>query len=300
MDAKCKTCDVELKQDYVHGEYFCELCGEVYNNVFKQDRPDNISSNFQKEGYTSINVKNIDYQGKHFDLKRRREISNMRLWQNRVKSNTVKERNLIFAQIEADRIVTHFNLSEMFKNKVVEIYKTLSSENLTQGKSIPGLMSALVYIVAIFFEIPYTLDEIAEVSKVKKRRITKLYRLIIKHINLEIKLPGVINFIPRYIGFLDVTDRQSQKKIETTAYELLEHLKYKAETGKGPLATTCALLYISCKLQNTPLDVKKFISNTKITNITLNNKLKYVLEALLESEDTKDLHIKLQAIFNEL
>jgi transcription initiation factor TFIIB len=295
----CDRCKIKPIRDQERGEYFCPRCGKIIESQIYDlgiQSKSYISQNVTRASVsnpnpfyshlisTSIDLKNRDTYGKSIGMKSKLNTNLLRIWQKRLRVTNIQDKNLISAILEVQRLGNCFNLSDYIKQESTNMYKQLGSKNISKGKSVFGLISAITYILCIKNKIPITLQEINRVSKVKKRRITKLYRLIIKQLGVKLELPTIKNYVNKYITYINFNSSLEIGKFRDQCVEIIDYYSNKLETGKGPLTITCALIYILAKLNDMDFDLKVFISKVNITRITFKLKVKSLLE-LIEKDN---------------
>jgi transcription initiation factor TFIIB len=193
--------------DNVTGERFCGKCGYVLSEMLQDSGPEWRS--FSKDGGTDptrtgaptslamhdrglstiINPINRDASGKPLTSAMKSTIERLRTWDSRSKVNASTDRNLRQALSELTRLKDKLSLSDSIIEKSAYIYRKALEKRLVRGRSISALIAASLYAACRETETPRTLKDVADAGNLKKKDISKCYRLL--HKELELKMPVV-------------------------------------------------------------------------------------------------------------
>jgi transcription initiation factor TFIIB len=137
------------------------------------------------------------------------------------------------------------------------------------------MIAASLYAACRDIEIPRTLNDIAEASNIKRKEISRCYRLL--HKELELKMPVVdpIQCVARISSKLDITEKTKRFAIKI----LKETQKRKESAGKDPMGLAAAALYSSCVkngMSVTQLDISRA---SGVTEVTIRNRYKALKDA---------------------
>jgi transcription initiation factor TFIIB len=217
-----------------------------------------------------------DARGRQIAAHRRAEIHRMRKWQRRTRQNSSVERNLAIALAEADRLTSQMRLPVTLNNAAAILYRRILSQNLVRGRTIEGIIGAVLYIVCRKFRIPITLKEIAGHSHLNKKTMGRCYRFIMKEFRIEIPVVSPKDFVPRFAKGLDLSIRVEQKAIE-----ILEAARKKLiVSGKAPSGLAAAALYIASIIEGHPTTQREISEVAKITEVTIRNRYKELADEL--------------------
>jgi transcription initiation factor TFIIB len=224
---------------------------------------------------TIINPANKDAAGKPLSASMKSTITRLRTWDSRSQSQASENRNLRQALTELDRLKDKLALSSNVLEKAAYIYRKALDKKLVRGRSISGLIAASLYAACRDIEIPRTLNDIAEASNVKRKEISRCYRLL--HKELELKMPVVdsVQCIARISSELKITEKTKRFAIKI----LKETQKRKESAGKDPMGLAAAALYSSCVkngMSVTQLDISRA---SGVTEVTIRNRYKALKDA---------------------
>ena len=184
---KCPECgSSRLARD--SAEVACIECGYVLEMNFADQGPEWRAFNIEQhekrartgapETYTihdkglstKIDWRNYDIYGKTFSSRQKAQFYRLRKWQNRIRVSNAVERNLTFALTEISKIANSLSLPKSVFETASVIYRKAAKERLVRGRSIHGICAASVYIACRQCRSVRTLEEIANVLKISRKR----------------------------------------------------------------------------------------------------------------------------------
>ncbi len=295
LEKKCPTCGSDsVVRDYEQSMEICENCGRVLKEDIKDRGPEWRAFNQQERDEksragppstetihdrglsTKIAWGNRDSRGKSLSPERRNTIKRLRKWQKRSRISGAKDRNLATALSEIDRMGSQLGIPKNVRERASAIYRQAVKEDLIRGRSIEGIASASVYAACRHSQVPRTLEEITEVSRVDKKEIGRSYRFLTRE--LDIRLPPIdpSRFVARFGSELDVSG-----EIQTKAIDIIREAKEeKLTVGKSPTGTAAAALYIASLMAGERRTQKEVASVSNTTEVTVRNRYKDLVEGL--------------------
>lgn len=290
----CPECDGNLVHDEKHGDTACSSCGYVVSSDEIDHGPDWRSMSddgswgesrvgsprtkmLHDDGVSSqIDWRNKDAYGNTLSTKQRQKMQRLRKWHTRTQTNQAGDRNLKQALTEIDRMSSALGLPESTRETASVVYRRALSEDLLRGRSIESISTAAVYVAARQASVPRTLDEITTVSRVERLPITRSYRYITRELNLEIAPPSPLDYLPRLVSELDLTDDaefESRNILTTTAEN---HESYLG--GKNPVGLAAAAVYAGSLLANDKVTQAEVGEAADITEVTIRNRYQELME----------------------
>ncbi len=299
-NSNCSRCGKKsLLTDEVTGEQFCGKCGYVISEKVNESGPERKSfssqggvdnsrtgspislTRYDKGLSTVINPANKDAPGQPLSSSMKTTITRLRTWDSRSQSQVSEDRNLRQALNELDRLKDKLSLSSNVLEKAAYIYRKALDKKLVSFRSISVLFAAALYAACRDIDIPRTLNDVADASNVKRKEVSRCYRLL--HKELELKMPVVdpIQCIARISSELKITE-----KTKRYAVKILKKTQERKESaGKDPMGLAAAALYSSCVkngISVTQLDISRA---SGVTEVTIRNRYKALKEAkILESD----------------
>jgi len=292
-NSNCKRCGKSsLLTDTETGEQFCANCGFVISE--KSQAPGPEWRSFQKDGHpdpsrtgaptsltihdkglsTVINPQNKDASGKPLSTSMRSTIERLRTWDRRSKAHESVDRNLRQALTELNRLKDKLAISANVLEKAAYIYRKGMEKNLARGRSISAMIAASLYAACRETETPRTLNDVADAANIKRKDISRCYRLL--HKELELKMPVVdsIQLIARISSKLAITE-----KTKRDAAKVLRGIQERKESsGKDPMGLAAAGLYLACVKNGLSITQRDLAEAAGVTEVTIRNRYKSLRE----------------------
>ena len=288
-NSKCLRCGKNsLLTDESTGEEFCSKCGFVITEKTQASGPEWRS--FQKDGgsdptrtgapssltihdmglSTVINPINKDASGKPLSTSMRSTIERLRTWDNRSQTHEPVDRNLRQALGELNKLKDKVAVSANVLEKAAYIYRKALEKKLVRGRSISAMIAAALYAACRDTETPRTLKDIADAANVKRKDISRCYRLL--HFELELKMPVVdsIQCIARISSKLKISEKTKRYAIKV----LKEAQERKESAGKDPMGLAATALYLSCVKNGVSITQRDMAEAAGVTEVTIRNRYK--------------------------
>jgi len=294
MRGKCPECGgARLIRDYETAEIVCIECGYVIEDKIEDTGPEwRAFDDEQKEKRarvgapmtftihdkglsTMIDWRNKDTYGKNLSPGQRAQVYRLRKWQRRSRVSDATERNLAFALSELSKITSLLNLPKNILETASVIYRRAVKKRLIRGRSIQGVTAAAIYMACRQCGVARTLDEIAEFT-VNRKEIGRSYRFMIKELGTVVPQSLPSYYINRFSNQLGLTGR-----IETIAIQVLNAAKnMQLTSGRGPLGIAAAATYIASTLANERRSQREIAEQANVTEVTIRNRYKELIENL--------------------
>ena len=291
----CPECaSIHLSRDYERGELVCENCGLVLEctsidqgpewRAFDPEQGEKRARTGAPMSYlkhdkglsTQIGWTNRDSYGKSIPTKTRAQLYRMRKWQRRIRISNATERNLAIALSELDRMASGMDLPRSVRESAAMIYRRAVNKNLIRGRSIEGVVAASIYAACRQSNVPRTLDEVANFSKVGRKEIGRTYRFLTKELNLRLLPTSSQDYISRFCSELNLSTC-----VENQAIEILKRAEIDDLTsGRGPSGVAAAVIYISSIMCNERKIQKEVARVAGVTEVTIRNRYKELVEKL--------------------
>ena len=292
---QCPECkSTHLSRDYSRAELVCEDCGLVIDEAFIDQGPEwraFDSDQREKRGRTGapmtftihdkglsteIDWSNRDSYGKSIPTRNRAQLYRLRKWQRRIRIADATERNLAFALSNLDRLASGMGLPRTVRENAAMIYRKAALKNLIRGRSIEGIVAASLYAACRQCHVPRTLDEMSEISHIKRKEIGKNYRFISKELKLKLLPTSPEDYISRFCSELKLST-----EVQIKAMEILKLAAEKALiTGRGPTGNAAASLYIASVLCGERRTQREVADVAGVTEVTVRNRYKEIGEKL--------------------
>lgn len=270
-----------LVTDINNGEIVCSSCGMVLkektedrtpnSRIFTTDAfltktkngPPIKISKFDMGNSSIISKKNTDASGNTISTKNKQHFSRLRTWDKRSKKNSRKA-NLIKAFTILDSLITKLSLPENVKENSAYIYRKAAERNIIQGHSVRSVMAASVYASCKQLDIPRNLDEIANNANVKRRTLSRTYRLVVK----KLELTGTTKDID-YVSKVANSVQVSEKIKRLSSQILSDAKKSNIHVGKNPVGLAAGAVYLSAIGSGKNISMAKISEKVNISTVTI-------------------------------
>ncbi|MDR2623437.1 MAG: transcription initiation factor IIB [Methanobrevibacter sp.] len=292
---KCPECGSEnLIGDYERAEIFCAECGLVIDEnivdmgpewrAFDHEQRDKrtrvgapVTYTIHDKGLsTMIDWKNKDIYGRDIPARSRAQWYRLRKWQRKIRISNSTERNLAFALSELDRVSSRLGLPRSVRESASVIYRNALERKLIRGRSIEGVVAASLYIACRRCNVPRTLDEISEVSRVTKKEVGRTYRFLSRELSIKLMPTSPVDYVPRFASELGLST-----EAQTRAIEIIKKAMTKGLTsGRGPNGVAAAALYLASVLLTERKTQRDVAEVAGVTEVTIRNRYKELTENL--------------------
>jgi transcription initiation factor TFIIB len=289
------TCNCEgttIITDPEAGEVICSNCGMVISDKIEQEsrlllndeqrndrsRTGTLSSLASNDMglSTIIGRTEKDSTGNKINSQTLSRIKRLRTWDFRIQGYTSTNKNLKQAFNELNMLKDKLALSNATVEKSAYIYRKAQGRRLARGRSISAIVAAAVYIACRELQIPKSLREIAATSNIRRKVLSRNYRILISE--LDIKIP-IID--PMKCIFKVANKTNLNEKTKRQAMDVMNNLtKREISAGKNPMGLAATVLYVSCL--NTGVNIRQadIASAAGITEVTLRNRIKDLKDKL--------------------
>ncbi|BDH79116.1 transcription initiation factor IIB [Methanothermobacter tenebrarum] len=294
-ETRCPECGSEdLRGDYERAEIVCGKCGLVIDDnlldmgpewrAFDHEQRDKrtrvgapLTYTIHDKGLsTMIDWRNKDIYGRDIPARNRAQWYRLRKWQRKIRISGATERNLAYALSELDRDSSNLGLPRSVREAASMIYRKAVENKLIRGRSIEGVVAASLYAACRRCNVPRTLDEIAEISRVSKKEVGRTYRFLTRELNIKLPPTSPVDYVPRFATELGLSG-----EVQSKAIEIIEKAMKKGLTsGRGPTGVAAAALYIASVLLGERKTQRDVAEVAGVTEVTIRNRYKELTEQL--------------------
>jgi len=287
-DTVCGRCGSSMVTDNVTGERFCGKCGNVFSETLLASGPEWRS--FSKDGGTDptrtgaptslamhdrglstiINPINRDAFGKPLTSTMKSSIERLRTWDSRSKVNASVDRNLRQALSELTRLKDKLSLSDSIIEKSAYIYRKALEKGLVKGRSISGVIAASLYAACRETETPRTLKDVSYAGNLKKKDVSKCYRLLHQELGLVMPVVDPIQCVARIASNLGITEKTKRYAVKI----LKIAQEHEESSGKDPMGLAAAALYMSSVKNGENITQRDIAESANVTEVTIRNRYK--------------------------
>ena len=302
---KCPECaGINLFWHKDKGEVICKDCGLVVEDKmvdfgqewreFDAEGGDKRRRSGAPSTYTQYDQGLGTEVGGRADLSRlgsksRNKFVRLRKWQYRI--STAIERNLKLALSELKRVASYLKLPRSVEEESARIYTMAVQRGLVRGRSMESVVSGALDAAGRRHEVARTRDELSEASGIEKKEIGRTYRFVTRELGINILPSNPADYIPRFASALKISPEAQSKSIEILEKAQKEELT----SGRGPTGIAAAALYVSALLHGEKRTQREVADVAGVTEVTIRNRYKELLEELNLDKDIKKLKKKVLA-----
>ncbi len=286
-----------LITDVESGEIICPNCGLVYSDKATESRAERRifdseeSENRVRTGSpaslalhdmglsTVIGRTNKDSSGHQLAASMQPMIHRLRTWDFRTQAHSPTDRNLIQTFSELGRLKGKLGLSDAIIEKTAYIYRKAQEKKMMRGRSKSSMLAAAICLACREMEVSRTLKDLAEVTGVKRKDVSRSYRLLVRELEIKVPLVDPVKCIAKIANKASVSEKSKRIAIqimsELTAREI--------SAGKLPMGLAATVLYISCirNGENKKITQKDIADASGVTEVTIRNRVKDLKEKKL-------------------
>ena len=293
--AKCQSCgNDQIITDSESGEMICDKCGRVISDKLQEVGPEWRTYATDESGgktrtgpipslarhdlglSTIIGRTDRDASGNRLDVAMRARMHRLKIWDSRSQVYTPTDRSLQHAFFQLDVLKDKLGLSGVIVEKSAYIYRKAQAKMLVRGRTISGVLAAAIYIACREMGAPRTLKDIATACNVKRKELSKDYRML--HSRLDLKVPQLepMKCIAKVANIAKLGERTKRQ-----AAEIMSNVtKKEISAGKDPMGLAASILYLS-SIQTGEIITQSDIARAAgVTEVTVRNRAKEVRDKL--------------------
>ncbi|MEK6987253.1 MAG: TFIIB-type zinc ribbon-containing protein [Candidatus Thermoplasmatota archaeon] len=289
----CPECKSEhLVRDYTRGELVCDSCGLVISDsaidegpewaAYSVEENDRLARTGGPRSYvagasgltTVIPLSNKDARGNTIPLREREKFYRMRKLQRHSGHSRPGERSLPETIRTLDRVASLMGLPRPVKDEAGFICKRALEKGLVRGRSIEGIVAAAVYAACRIDNVPRTLDELQQVTGVRKKAIGKAYGAILRTLTLRVPPSHPTDYVSRFCSKLGLSNQ-----VQTEAVRILKELdKVDRSMSLSPAGTAAAAIYLASLSCGERRPQKAIAKVAGVSEVTLRNRFQFMDE----------------------
>jgi transcription initiation factor TFIIB len=227
--------------------------------------------------YTIIGKEDRDARGNKIDVMMRSTINRLRIWDFRTQACTPTDRNLMHAFNELDILKDKLGLPYVVVEKTAYIYRKAQERGFVRGRSISAVLAAAIYIACREMTIPRTIKDIAKISNIKHKVISKTFRQLLLELDIKVPIADPMKCIVKVANNANLNEKTTRHAINM----MNDITKSRISVGKNPMSIAATVLYISCiKIGEKNITQDSISQAAGITGVTLRNRLNDVKKTI--------------------
>ena len=251
---QCSVCKIgdKLVTDVDTGEIICSACGTVIAGQIQDTRREltenpasglGVISGVGPQSSLAIHDMNLSTMIGKSKGNSSGQNSKLRIWDLRTQFKDSSFRNYRSAFSLLNNLKNKLAIPDSVVERTAYNYRKIEHKGFMRGRPIASVLGACLYLTCREMGVPRTMDEIRQVSNVKKKQLARDYREMV--FNLELNVPPVnhLQYLEKISNRLEFNER-----ITRSAMILMQNiLDAGISAGKDPmgLVARCTLYQIA-------------------------------------------------------
>jgi transcription initiation factor TFIIB len=271
-------------------EIICSACGAVMLERIQEDRPEWRAFNLEETNdksrtgtpislarhdmglSTIIGRINKDSSGSKIDSQTLSTMKRLRTWDLRTQTSDDRSRQQAFSELHV--LKDKLALPDAIVEKSAYIYRKAQEIGLTRGRTISATIGSAVYIACRELQIPKSLREIAVASNIKRRVLSRSYRILTSELDIKIPIIDPIKCIVKVGNKASLNEKTKRQAIDV----MNKITKSEISAGKNPMGLAATVLYIACLKTGVNIRQADIAYAAGISEVTLRNRIKDLKE----------------------
>jgi len=174
--------------------------------------------------------------------------------------------NLKTAISKIDTLRNRLVLSDVLK-KTIHLYKKILEKNIIKGRPADAMIAATIYVTCRDSKTSHTLNDIIEVTGLRKKSIAKCYRAILGTLNLQIPVSDANQCALRIANSLKIYEKTKQHAII-----ILDQAKKRNHlAGKDQMGIAAAAICLASMDNGEKISQQKLAKAAMLTEVTIRN-----------------------------
>lgn len=246
--------------DEILGEIICSSCGFVISENIEYRGMDrrfiSSSSNNTRTGpgltlkmhdkglNTIIGAQNRDSVGNPLPVKTVQIFGRLRKWDTRSQIKNSADRNLRLALVEFDKVQSKLGLSDPIVERASLFYRKAIKRNLIRGRTVKSVAAACLYAACRDLGHDRSLTEIASQFVIKRKEISRAYRMLFKELGFTVNVANPIKSISKITSKLELSEKTNRRAIQILTAAQDAGITF----GKNPEILAASVIYAACVL----------------------------------------------------
>lgn len=276
--------DAILVEDYHAGDMICPECGMVVGDrvidvgsewrTFSNDKDSKDASrvgaaeNALLDGGDLSTMIGPSQGAASFDE------NGKPLYRNRQQMSS-SDRTLLSAFKEISQMADRLNLPRMIADRGNTLFKQVHDTKALKGRGNDGIASACLYIACRQEGVPRTFKEICAVSRVSKRDIGRVFKLILKTLETSVELITTGDFMSRFCSNLSLGN-----KIQKCATHIARRaVELDLVPSRSPISVAAAAIYMASQASDNKKCQKEIGDIAGVAEVTIRQSYKLMYPA---------------------
>ncbi len=271
----CSNCGaVSLEQIIDAAAEFSGFSSEYYQNNSRVGMKTSLK--MADRGLSTImESQDKDSSGKRLSNENRRMFYRLRMWDRNSRSSiSVKSFQKAFTLL--DGISSKLALPESVVEETAYLFRKIAAKKILAGRSTSAVLCATTYMTCRLTDTPRTLQDIANAGNLKKKNLQRVYRFIMKELELYPETYNPMEFVTRVAKEVGLSE-----KTERLAFKILTICeKNNISTSKNPMAMAAAAINLASGINSEKVTQLKISEASGISAVTIRDRSKEIKEKI--------------------
>lgn len=291
-----------LVTDLYTGEVACITCGYVINEKILEYGPENYGLDKQEyESSTRVGGKitlkmadmglstviqstDRDSAGKSLSRENKQIFYRLRMWDRNSRS-ALTDKSFHRAFTMLDGIRAKIALPEPVVEKTAYLFRKISARKILSGRSTQGILCATIYIACRLTGTPRTIQDIADAGNVKKKVLQRMYRFLIKELEINPETYSPTEFVARLVNATG-----SSEKTHRDALVILDQAqRLGIATSKNPLSLAAAAMHLAALNNREKVSQLKISEASRISAVTIRDRARELKKMMEVKKNGKNM-----------
>jgi transcription initiation factor TFIIB len=182
----------------------------------------------------------------------------------------------LHAQDEIERLSATLNIPEKTRETALAIYREAWENDLIHGRSIEKILAASLYMACRKDNVPRTLDELENATKVGRKDIIKTSKLLAARLDMRLVPASPRDYVKRFCAKLNLARVVEERALAIINEAVEKHIT----SGRGPTGIAASAIYIAAILCGDRKTQKDVSEATGVTEVTLRVRYKELAREL--------------------
>jgi transcription initiation factor TFIIB len=224
-NSECSICKIgdKLVTDLESGEIVCSACGTVIIGQTRRDLTEDPASGLGIISgvgpYSSLAVHDMNLSTMMGRSKKDSsgQTNRLRTWDLRTQFRDSSLRNYRSAFSLLNNLKNKLAIPDSVVERTAFNYRKIEHKGFMRSRPITSVLAACLYLTCREMGVPRTMDEIQQVSNVKKKQLARDYREMV--FNLELNVPPInyLQYLEKISSSLRFDERITRSAITLTS-----------------------------------------------------------------------------------
>jgi len=154
--------------------------------------------------------------------------------------------------------------------KTAYVYRKAQEKKLIRGRSSSSMLAAAIYTVCREMGASRTLRNVADATDVKRKDISRSYRLLVLELDLKVPLVDPMKCIAKIANEAKLSEKTKRMAMDT----MNDIIGKEISAGKLPMGLAATVLYMACLANNESKTQKDIADAAGVTEVTIRNRFK--------------------------